>query len=155
MKTEISLVKMQDRYCNELLQNIKSNHSQLRKLLAEISSHRCYEDLVYRFYHGSFKVYALQQETRKIVEALRKIAPEGFVFCSTFQDLMEKGAGKKDWKLSHNKNWERHTRIFLEAFFHAKYFLEMAVKYGKELDKAPNMMPSGWAALLNLYNTNQ
>lgn len=40
-----------------------------------------------------------------------------------------------------------------EAFFHAKYFLEMAVKYGKELDKIPDEeRPSGWAGLLCFFN---
>jgi hypothetical protein len=39
----------------------------------------------------------------------------------------------------------------LEAFGHARYFLKMACKYGNELASPPNMMPSGWAALLYLY----
>jgi hypothetical protein len=30
--------------------------------------------------------------------------------------------------------------------------LEMAVKYGKELERPPNFLPSGWAALLYLYD---
>jgi hypothetical protein len=54
--------------------------------------------------------------------------------------------------MKHNQQWTAHTRVFLEAFFHAKYFLEMAVKYGKELQAAPTMLPSGWAALLCLYD---
>ena len=51
-----------------------------------------------------------------------------------------------------NQNWLAVTRPMLEAFFHARYFLEMAVKYGKELDSPPQMLPSGWASLLYLYN---
>lgn len=39
-----------------------------------------------------------------------------------------------------------------QAFFHARYFLDMAVKYGTELDAPPQMLPSGWAGLLYLYN---
>lgn len=83
-------------------------------------------------------------------DELQKLAP-GYQFCSTFQDLIRRGAGNKQFKNFHNKNWDKHTRIFLEAFFHAKYFLEMAVKYGKELKNAPSNMPSGWAALLSLF----
>jgi len=41
--------------------------------------------------------------------------------------------------------------VKLEAFFHAKYFLEMACKYGRELAEPPETLPSGWAALLCLY----
>ena len=48
--------------------------------------------------------------------------------------------------------WLAVTRPILEAFFHALYFLEMAVKYGKELKYPPNRLPSGWASLLYLYN---
>ena len=140
-----------DKFPDQLLRNIKYSYPQLRKVLKEINSHWCYEDCVYRFYHGSFKVYRLQYETRKIAEALKKLVPGGYIFCSTFQDLMKKGGANVQWRLSHNRNWDKHTRIFLEAFFHAKYFLEMAVKYGKVLDKAPDIMPSGWAALLSLY----
>ena len=39
----------------------------------------------------------------------------------------------------------------LEAFWHAEYMLRMAIRYGKELDEAPSLLPSGWAALLYLY----
>jgi len=39
----------------------------------------------------------------------------------------------------------------IEAFQHARYFLDMTVKYGKELDEEPTMLPSGYAALLELY----
>ena len=55
-------------------------------------------------------------------------------------------------KTAHNKDWTTHTRPFVEAFFHAKFFLEMAVKYGNEMKEAPEMLPSGWAALLYFYN---
>lgn len=40
----------------------------------------------------------------------------------------------------------------VEAFLHAKSFLEMVVKYGKELETAQNLLPSGWAAVLCFYD---
>jgi hypothetical protein len=40
----------------------------------------------------------------------------------------------------------------LEAFWHARFFVEMAVKYGRELEEPPSTLPSGWAALLYLYD---
>jgi hypothetical protein len=69
-----------------------------------------------------------------------------------FEEIYRAGASGKRFELTHNQDWTSHTRVFLEAFFHAKYFLEMAVKYGKELEKPPEMLPSGWAGLLYLYN---
>src|SRR2546426_101441 len=56
---------------DELLANIQARWSELADLLEEVSSHWVYEDLVYRFYHQSFKVYALQTETTRIVAALK------------------------------------------------------------------------------------
>ncbi|MBI2564953.1 hypothetical protein HYV79_03105 [Candidatus Woesearchaeota archaeon] len=62
-----------------------------------------------------------------------------------YKNIISEGTGKQ-FDLSHNKNWLVHTRPILEAFFfYAKYFLEMAVKYGK-IDKIPDYLPSGLAA---------
>lgn len=137
---------------NELLANIQVRWSELAELLEEINSHWVYEDQVYRFYHQSFKVYTLQTETKRIVEALRSVAPNGTTFSPMFEEIYQAGASGKRFEIKHNKRWTVHTRVFLEAFFHAKFFLEMAVKYGKELRALPTTLPSGWAALLCLYN---
>jgi hypothetical protein len=137
---------------NELLVNIQARWSELAELLEEINSHSVYEDLVYRFYYQSFKVYSLQNQTKRIVEALKGVAPSGTRLSPMFEEIYQAGASGKQFELDHNPQWTAHTRVFLEAFFHAKYFLEMAVKYRKELESAPTMLPSGWAALLCLYN---
>jgi len=135
----------------ELLANIQARWSDVAALLEEINSHSVYEDLIYRFYHQSFKVYWLQEHTRRIVEALQSVAPSGTTFSPMFEEIYQAGASGKQFEMKHNREWTTHTRVFLEAFFHAKYFLEIAVKYGKKLESAPNMLPSGWAALLCLY----
>ena len=137
---------------NELLANIQARWSELAALLEEMNSHWVYEDLVYRFYYQSFKVYWLQEHSKRIVEALKSVAPTGTTFSPMFEEIYQAGASGKQFEMKHNQQWTAHTRVFLEAFFHAKYFLEMAVKYGKELESAPTMLPSGWAALLCLYN---
>lgn len=136
---------------NQLLANIKAKLPELETLLEEISSHWVYEDSIYRFYHFSFKVYGVQAITRKIVDTLKDLAPEGKSFCKEFDEIIKAGAGEKSFELEHNKNWTHHTRSFVEAFFHAKFFLEIVVKYGKEMEEPPDMLPSGWAALLCLY----
>jgi hypothetical protein len=51
-----------------LLGRIKSALLELTALLEKCNSHWVYEDGVYRFYHQSFELYALQNETLKIVE---------------------------------------------------------------------------------------
>jgi len=65
----------------QLFANIKQQLPVLETLFEEISGHWVYEDLVYRFYHGSFKVYALQEITLRIADALKELAPEGKAFC--------------------------------------------------------------------------
>lgn len=134
----------------ELLKNLQSQLPALEALLAQCNNHWGYEDPIYRFYHHSFKVYGLQDQTMKIVEALRALAP-ALPLNEQFMRIVEEGTGKI-FKPEDNRHWEMVTRPMLEAFFHARFFLEMAVKYGKELKAPPQTLPSGWAAVLYLYN---
>jgi hypothetical protein len=67
-----------------------------------------------------------------------------------FEEIIEEGTGRK-FEVGHKERWLAETRPILEAFFHARTFLECAVRYGRELGSAPASMPSGWAALLYLY----
>ena len=135
-----------------LLHNIKKNLPKLEALLVEINKDYNYGDLFYRFYHGSFKVYWIQNLTEKIVKILKEMAPENMTkFDSYFEEILKEGTGKR-FKSNHNKAWTKHTRPMLEAFCHAKYFLEQAIIFGKELKGVPTCLPSGWAGLLCFYN---
>ena len=134
-----------------LLKNIKGKLLEIENLLEKVSSHWGFEDNIYRFYHRSYKVFSIQKTTEDIVDLLKILAPSGYTINKFFEEIFEEGTGKK-FELSHNKNWTYFTRPIVEAFFHAKFFLEMAFKYGKELNKVPEVMPSGWAALLYFYN---
>jgi len=136
---------------NELLANIKAKLPELERLLQEMNSHWEYEDPIYRFYHHSFKVYWLQDKTRKIVDALKNVAPNGKLFCSEFEEIIKAGTSGEHFEPEHIMIGTMHTRPFVEAFFHAKFFLEMVVKYGRELEEPPQTLPSGWAAVLCLY----
>jgi len=55
------------------------------------------------------------------------------------------------FELGHNQRWHEETRPILEAFFHARMMLQMAVQYAGKLDSRPAMLPNGWAAFLYLY----
>jgi hypothetical protein len=132
----------------DLLRRIKEDLPALEELLT-----RCgpagYEDAVYRLYHQSFKVYHLQGLTMEVVAKLRSLAPD-LPPNECFEKIVSEGTGIK-FERSHNDRWLEVTRPMVEAFFHARYFLEMAVKYGQELESPPACMPSGWAAVLYLY----
>jgi len=130
--------------------NLKAALPELEALVEECRSDWVYEDCVYRFYHQSFKVYGLQSHTLSIVENLRSLSSDRELN-RDFMQIISEGT-RKTFSPEDNENWLGVTRPILEAFFHARYFLEMAVKYGRELEYPPRTMPSGWAAFLYLYN---
>lgn len=143
-------MRNQEEEIKNLLQVAKARLPQLKKILAEVSDHWGYEDPIYRFYHQSFKVYYVQAKTQKIVAELQALAPH-LKMNEDFIQIVFEGTGK-DFHESHNKDWLRHTRPMVEAFLHAKHLLEMVCKYAEELDEPPQIMPSGWATVLYLYN---
>ncbi len=132
-----------------LLANLKRSLPELQKLLDACNDHWGGEDAVYRFYHHSFKVYGLQSLTERIVAALRELAPDRPLH-EWFMQIVNEGIGKQ-FEPDHNARWLQVTRPIIEAFFHARYFLEMACRYGRELEAPPRLLPSGWASILYLY----
>lgn len=131
-----------------LLLNLKRDRPELEKLLAQCSDHWGYEDPIYRFYHQSFKVYRLQQQTKSMVEKLQALAPD-LPLNPWFVQIVESGTGKT-FLSEDNARWTEVTRPILEAFFHARFFLEMTVRYA-DLPAPPQPLPSGYAALLYLF----
>jgi hypothetical protein len=134
----------------EFFERLRTELPSLEELLARSNDHWGYEDPIYRFYHQSYKVYDLQRQTLEIVKKLQELAPQ-IALNEWFMHIISAGTGKT-FTVEDNRNWLTVTRPILEAFFHARFFLEMAVKYAKELKAPPRLMPSGWAALLYLYN---
>lgn len=135
-----------------LLQNIKRELPKLEEVLNAISDHWVYEDYMYRFYHHSFKVFWIQGATNRIIEALKECSPheDKNKLDPIFLQVLE-GNLDKEFHIKMNKDWVNETKDLTLAFLHAKYFLEMAVKSGKELESAPQIMPSGWAAVTTLF----
>jgi hypothetical protein len=134
----------------QLLASIKAQLGSLTKLLDHVTDTWCEEDLVYRFWHQSFKVYMIQAVTQRIVDALEQLAPGSGDLDDWFRKIIDDGTGKT-FEYEHNQRWPDETRPMLEAFWHAVYMLRMAVRYGTELEQVPEVFPSGWAALLHLY----
>lgn len=132
-----------------LFANLRASVKTLQTLLDQVNGHWAYEDGLYRLYHQSFKVYSLQTATTEMVAALQALAPER-PLNKMFMTIVASGTGIA-FTPEHNKRWLEVTRPIVEAFLHARFFLEMAVKHGTTLRFPPKMMPSGWAALLYLY----
>lgn len=100
-----SLQKLQKKHV-ALLRNLKKRMSKLEELLKTVEDHWGYEDLVYRYYHTSDKMYAVQGLTLKIVEILTSVSPhkdkddlEGY-----FWEIINDGIGYKH-ELFHNEEW--------------------------------------------------
>jgi hypothetical protein len=133
-----------------LLTTIKANLHELERLAPPFADQ--YEEGIYRLYHHSFKVYSMQDCTVGAVKVFRNIGEVSQnTLCQWFEEIVAAGT-RSDWNPNHNENWLIHTRPIVEAFLHTKYFLEMMLKYGNEMRSAPTVLPSGWAAILELYN---
>ena len=138
----------------KLLANLKTAMPKLEELQQEVVREWCEEDGIYRFYHHSFKVFGrLQPVTCEIFEAFKQLLPDHRIN-HEFALIINEGLSKHFDMAVTNANWLRECRPVLEAFFHAKYFLEQAIKYGKSLEEADlqNVLPSGWAAFLYLFD---
>jgi len=134
----------------KLLDAIRARLPELEHLRLQFTV--MYEDRVYRFCHSSFKVYSLQDTTLRVVGIFKSIAEAtDNKLCEWFEQIVADGTGRK-FELEHNESWPQHTRPIVEAFLHAKYFLEMMIKYATEMKSAPATLPDGWAAILELYN---
>jgi len=134
----------------QLIENIAANLDALRRLLDEANGHWGYEDGIYRFYHQSFKVFFLQQLTQQIHAALQSLLPDRELN-EWFRLIVSEGTSKT-FEMKMNENWLEETRPVVEAFFHAKYFLEMVCRYADEVKEPLEVLPSGWASVLYLYN---
>ena len=132
----------------DFLRGLQVRVNELKGVFEESSNHWGFEDPVYRFYHQSFKVYLLQEQTEAIVRLLGSLLPERRLN-PWFLQIVDEGTGKR-FTPNDNTDWLRITRPILEAFFHARFFLEMAVRYA-DIAQPPRPMPSGYAALLYLF----
>jgi hypothetical protein len=131
-----------------LLDAIKNKRLELEDLRSQFTL--IYEDGLYRFYHGSFKVYSLQTTTLRAVAIFKSIAEAtDNNLCGSFNPC--------EWHWSRIRDGTQCGLAaayspFVEAFLHTKYFLEMMIKYGKGMESAQAMLPDGWAAIFELYN---
>ncbi len=131
----------------ELLNNIKNELPNLKELFNEINR-EVYEELMYRYHYGSFKVYSAQKYTLKIVQVAKELLP-GRDFSPSWHSLITQGTGK-EFDISVNDQWEEEPLQIVTAFLHMRHFLEMLIKYGETLEN-PETLPYGWATILLLY----
>lgn len=136
----------------ELFKNIQKSLPEFEKWFEEhCNGHWTYDDMIYRFYHQSFKVWYLIPVIEEAVKKLESLLP-GRPLNKWFMQIISEGLKEKDFDRKFNDDWLKYARPVLEAFFHARFFLEMVIKYGKMMKKPVTLLPSGWAAILYLYD---
>lgn len=136
-----------------ILERLRENAEELEKLYVSLNNEWGLEDTVYRFYHGSFKVYRATSDLQNFWGLIHKVAGEDLKVDASLTSIVEPMLDKKfDFKV--NQNWDAETRPIIEALFHVKYFIDMMYKYSKELGvEAPSLLPSGWASVLYLFGS--
>jgi hypothetical protein len=72
---------------------LKEKSSELNTLPAKMEHHWGMEDSVYRFYHQSVKVYAVQALTEEAVGLLKSLLPER-PLNAWFQQIVSEGTGR-------------------------------------------------------------
>ena len=146
---------MRIRYDADLLKNIKVRLKEAEDLLAEVEDHWAEQDLVYRYYHHSYKVYYIQGLTNKIVDFMVAVDPKPKEkrrenFDVRFLRILDDGTGHV-FHVDHNHEWDKRARPMLEAFWHAKYCLQNMIRSAKEMEEAKGMLASGWAGVLSIF----
>ena len=84
----------------------------------------------------------LRPLTKQGFELITEIGGEQDPPCEWYCQIVREGT-EHDFNETTNNEWLTQTRPILEAFWHTKYFLTMMAKYAKQLDGAPQCLPSG------------
>lgn len=133
----------------ELLGAIKQRPDDIDGLLKGFAEAE--EDGVYRYYHQSLKVYALQRAVKVAQRLFEDLAPEHTRLNAWCVSICQAACEHQFDSGRSNENWQAETRPILEGFWHCSYFLRMMARYGRELEEPPSVLPYGWAAVLYLY----
>ena len=133
---------------NALFLRIKARLPELEELARELGEAE--EDGVYRFYHDSNKVFCLQDPVKAAFTLIKEIGGEDDPPNFEYARIVEAGTAHQ-FSETTNENWEAETKPILEAFWHTKYFINMMVKYAKELETVERLVQPGMAAVLYLF----
>jgi len=90
--------------------------------------------------------------TRRAIQLFERLSPNSAPLNSWFSSITATALAREFDSSKTNQKWLEETRPILESFWHSKYFLEQMLVSADELDAAPEMLPSGWAAVLYLYD---
>ena len=134
---------------NALLLRIKARLPELEELARRLEEAE--EDGIYRFYHGSYKVFYLQDPVKAVFTLIKEIGGESDPPNFEYARIVDAGTAHEFQGERTNANWDAETKPILEAIWHTKYFINMMVRYAKELETVEMPLESGMAAVLYLF----
>jgi hypothetical protein len=138
---------------NRLLGNIKNNLEGVDHCLGNFRNMWGYEDIMYRYFCGSFKVFGANNLTSEGFDLLKSLDPKDEKSLDEGYTCLVERALPIRFNLEMNKDWMASTAPIVNAFLQTQYFLEMTSRYGHSMQSEDlhGFLPSGWAALLILY----
>ncbi len=131
-----------------LIAALHQRSSDIAALLEEVSGEWVRDDLVYRFWHHSFKTYWLQEVTERIAALLESIAPT-LPLHPWCREIVAAGTGHT-FELSHNQAWVEHTGPIVAAFFHLHHLLHCAHRVAT-VPAVPEVLDPATATVFELY----
>jgi hypothetical protein len=113
---------------NTLFLRIKARLPELEELARDLEEAQ--EDGVYRFYHGSNKVFFLQDPVKAAFTLIKEIGGEDDPPNFEYARIVEAGTAQQ-FSETTNENWEAETKPILDAFWHTNNFIQMMAKFGE------------------------
>jgi hypothetical protein len=132
-----------------LLSSIKDNLETLEAINGRLHADRA-GDLVYRYFHQSFKVFALQKMTDEAVTALQGLLPDR-PLDPTLTIPVARGTGHEFSMEAHNGDWVGVPLSIISAFLLVREVVDFAIWSGRNLETAPDLLPERWAAVLDVF----
>lgn len=136
----------------DLLARLKSMRDELETARGQVGGGSLHtDDLLYRFWHQSLKVYALQEVTRHIRGLLAEAADPALGLDPWYEEIVAAGTGRT-FTLEDNGRWLEAAGPIVNAYLHSAHLLRLACEAVARYDRAPEgWYDPGWATLLHLY----
>lgn len=135
-----------------LCERICERRAELDALAAEVADGSRFDpvEMIYRFWHQSFKVFYLQSHTVRIDEMFKELCPPGAELSPWFRELIDEGTGLV-FDLSMNDTWSRSVRPIVDAFLHARFLLDRVREVTME-DATARIISYPYATVLELFS---
>jgi hypothetical protein len=115
------------------------------------ASEPVFSDMVYRYYHGSFKVWKAQPWVARCTMSFAAIFPEvplNGLFC----EILHAGL-REVFHPAFNRTWSQHACQVLDAAMHTRVFLEAVNQVARSSEaRVPEVLSPNWGLALYLWN---